>query len=62
MTLLGGAIALGAVAVMVTWLGWVGILVPAAVLGGFLLWFYCGPRPDVPSPMRGVGKNRVDRE
>ena len=36
---------------LLRWLGWAGIAGLLAIAGGFLVWFYWGPRPDL-SPRR----------
>jgi hypothetical protein len=35
------------VASLLRWLGWVGAAGLLAIAGGFLVWFYWGPRPDL---------------
>jgi 1,4-dihydroxy-2-naphthoate octaprenyltransferase len=51
-TLVAGFLVVGALVVMLAWLGWTGALGLLAIVAGFLLWFYCGPRPDL-RPSKG---------
>jgi hypothetical protein len=51
-TLVAGFLFVGALVAMLAWLGWKGALGLLAIVGGFLLWFYCGPRPDL-RPRKG---------
>lgn len=52
-----GTIAFGLLVGALAWSGWKGALGLLAVGGGFLFWFYRGPRPDVrrveSKPVRG---------
>jgi hypothetical protein len=48
-TLVAGCLCVGALVAVLAWLGWKGALGLLAIVGGFLLWFYCGPRPDLRS-------------
>ena len=47
MTVVVGSLWLGLLLTMLVWLGWKGVLGLLALVGGFLLWFYRGPRPDL---------------
>ena len=46
-TVAAGALGAGALAGLLVWLGWTGVAGLLAIVGGFLLWFYLGPRPDL---------------
>jgi hypothetical protein len=46
-TVVGGSLWLGLLLTMLVWLGWKGLVGLLAFVGGFLLWFYRGPRPDL---------------
>ncbi|HSB71498.1 MAG TPA: hypothetical protein VLT62_19395 [Candidatus Methylomirabilis sp.] len=46
------AVALGAIVSMAFWLGWRGAVGFLTILGGFLAWFYGGPRRDLTSRER----------
>jgi hypothetical protein len=35
------------------WLGWAGLVGLVTIAGGFLAWFYWGPRPDLTRRGRG---------
>lgn len=61
-TLVAGAGAVGILAGIVLWLGWTGVLGLLAMVGGFVVWFYCGPRPDLRASPRGPGRPRADHE
>ena len=38
---------------LLLWLGWAGLAGLVAIAGGFLAWFYWGPRPDLTRRGRG---------
>lgn len=40
-------LALLGIAAIPVWLGWPGVAALWAAVGGFLVWFYWGPRPDL---------------
>ena len=42
------------------WLGWPGVAVLVAIVGGFLVWFYWGPRPDLRPGGSVSGRKRLD--
>jgi len=44
------------------WLGWAGAACLLAIAGGFLIWFYRGPRPDLPARGWTDGGERSDSE
>ena len=41
--------ALGGIVSLAFWLGWGGVVGFMTIMGGFLTWFYWGPRPDLRS-------------
>jgi len=49
---------LAGIVMLSLWLGWLGALGLATVGGGFLVWFYWGPRPDLGPGGRTNGKGR----
>ena len=51
---------LGGLAAVPIWLGWAGAATLATIAGGFLVWFYWGPRPDVRSGGRMDPRKRPD--
>jgi hypothetical protein len=42
------------------WLGWAGVAILVMVAGGFLVWFYWGPRPDLQPRDSRDGRTRAD--
>lgn len=42
------------------WLGWPGVAVLVTIVGGFLAWFYWGPRPDLRTGVSWDGRKRRD--
>jgi membrane-associated phospholipid phosphatase len=42
------------------WLGWAGVAAVGAATGGFLAWFYWGPRPDLRPAGSADRKKRLD--
>jgi len=42
------------------WLGWAGVAVLAMMAGGFLVWFYGGPRPDLRRRGSADRRKRLD--
>jgi uncharacterized protein (DUF58 family) len=42
------------------WLGWAGVAALVMIAGGFLVWFYWGPRPDLQPRDSPDGGTRAD--
>jgi len=42
------------------WLGWAGVAALVTIAGGFLVWFYRGPRPDLRLRDSADGRKRLD--
>jgi hypothetical protein len=54
-------LALVGIAAVPLWLGWPGVAALGAAVGGFLAWFYWGPRPDLrPGDASGERTSRDD--
>ena len=56
------ALSLAALVSVPLWLGWGGAACLLTIAGGFLLWFYRGPRPDLPAKDGTDGGERSDNE
>jgi hypothetical protein len=53
-------LALLGIAAIPVWLGWPGVAALWAAVGGFLVWFYWGPRPDLRPDDTSVGRKSRD--
>jgi hypothetical protein len=51
---------LGGLAAVPLWLGWAGVAALATIAGGFLVWFYWGPRSDLRSGGSAGQRKRPD--
>ncbi len=56
------AAVLGGLAAVPLWFGWPGAAGLAATAGGFLVWFYWGPRSDLRPAARRAPGGRPDHE
>jgi hypothetical protein len=53
-----GGVTIAGIVSLPYWLGWAGALGLLAIGGGFLAWFYWGPRPDLKPRGPGEGLDR----
>lgn len=56
------ALSLAVLVSLPLWLGWGGVVGLAMIVGGFLLWFYRGRRPDLQAMDGSGGGHRSDHE
>ena len=62
LTVVVGSLWLGLLLAVMVWLGWKGLLGLLALVGGFLLWFYWGPRRDLRAIEGNLGSHESAHE